>query len=154
MTHLFIIRGISGAGKSTLASTLAEAGRDISADDFMHEVVGDRSTPYTFDHTKLAGSHAWCEAKVQELLTDGSGLPVVVANTFTCRWEMESYIAFCKANNIRFTVCDLFDGGCSDEELAERNHHTTPLVAIQAMRSRYEHDWKNGNPVKPWLRGE
>ena len=32
---------------------------------------------------------------------DGSGKAVVVANTFTCRWEMESYISFCKENNIR-----------------------------------------------------
>ena len=152
-THLFIIRGISGAGKSTLASTLASKGRDISADDFMHEVVGDRTTPYTFDGDKLEASHEWCEAKVKELLTDGTGLPVVVANTFTCRWEMESYISFCKENSILFTVCDLYDGGCSDEQLAERNAHGVPVEGIQRMRGRYEHDWRTANPVKPWLRG-
>jgi predicted kinase len=152
-THLFIIRGISGAGKSTLASTLAPTGRDISADDFMHQVVGDRTTPYTFDGEKLTASHEWCEAKVQELLMDGSGLPVVVANTFTCRWEMESYLLFCKENDIRFTVCDLYDGGCSDQELAARNHHGVPVEGIERMRARYEHNWRTANPVKPWLRG-
>jgi len=153
-THLFIVRGISGAGKSTLASTLASEGRDVSADDFMHEVVGDRTTPYTFDPAKLADSHAWCEAKVKELLTDGAGLPVVVANTFTMRWEMEFYLQLCKDLGVRYTVCDLYDGGCSNEELAERNSHGVPLEGIEKMRARYEHDWANGNPIKPWLRGK
>ena len=132
----------------------SDDGRDISAEVFMHEVVGDRNTPYTFDGDKLEDAHNWCETKVKELLLDNSGLPVVVANTFTMRWEMESYIAFCESNNIRFTVCDLYDGGCSDEELAERNAHGVPVEGIQRMRARYEHNWREGDPRKPWLRGE
>lgn len=151
MTHLFIIRGISGAGKSTLASTLAPEGRDISTDDFFHENF-DRSKPYVFDLARIfdGSAHGWAEAKVKELLTDGTGLPVVIANTFTCRWEMEYYIQLCKELGIRFTVCDLYDGGCTDEELFERNAHGVPLASIQAMRARYEHDWKNGNPENPY----
>ena len=153
--HLFIIRGISGAGKSTLASTLAPVGRDVSTDDFFHEDF-DRSKPYVFNFEciKDGSAHGWAEAKVRELLTDGTGLPVVIANTFTCRWEMEYYIQLSNELGVSLTVCDLYDGGCSDEELFERNAHGVPLQSIKDMRERYEHDWKNGNPVKPWLRGE
>lgn len=152
-SHLFIIRGIAGAGKSTLASTLAPSGRDISTDDFFH-ANQDRTQPYEFDLARIfdGSAHGWAEGRVKELLTDGTGLPVVIANTFTCRWEMEYYIQLCNELGIRFTVCDLYDGGCSDEQLAARNAHGVPLASIQAMRSRYEHDWKNGDPRPPWKR--
>ena len=152
--HLFIIRGISGAGKSTLASTLAPEGRDVSTDDFFHKDF-DRDQPYEFDLNAIidGSAHGWAENRVKELLADGSGLPVVIANTFTQRWEMEFYLQLCKELGIRCTVCDLYDGGCTDEELFERNAHGVPLEGVQKMRARYEHEWRTANPIKPWLRG-
>ena len=152
--HLFIIRGITGSGKSTLASTLAPEGRDISTDDFFHANF-DRSEPYKFDLERIldGSAHGWAEGRVKELLTDGTGLSVVIANTFTQRWEMEYYLQLCKELEVHYTVCDLYDGGCTDEELFERNAHGVPLEGIQKMRARYEHDWRTANPIKPWLRG-
>ena len=49
-------------------------------------------------------------------------------------------------------VHDVYDGGQTDETLAERNVHGVPLEAIQRMRARYESDWENGNPMPPWAR--
>ena len=50
-------------------------------------------------------------------------------------------------------VISLFDGGCTDEELLHRNTHGVPLQAIQGMRERFEHDWKNADPRNPHERG-
>jgi hypothetical protein len=49
-------------------------------------------------------------------------------------------------------VIDLYDGGLTDEALVARNVHFVPWQAIGAMRARYEHDWRNGNPIPPWER--
>ena len=153
MKHLFIIRGISGAGKSTLAQTLVPAGRDIATDDFFHEDQ-DRSKPYEFDRERIfdGSAHGWCESKIRELLSDDTDLPVAVANTFCEYWEFYYYVELAKELGVQFTVCSLFDGGCTDQELFGRNAHGTPLSAIASMRERFEHDWKVGDPVKPWMR--
>ncbi|KAK3281033.1 hypothetical protein CYMTET_11157 [Cymbomonas tetramitiformis] len=50
------------------------------------------------------------------------------------------------------TGCVLADGGCTDEELVERNGHGVALASIQAMRARYEHDWQSGDTRPPWER--
>ena len=65
---------------------------------------------------------------------------------------MEPYILLAKEFNAEFQVIDLFDGGCTDQELFERNVHDVPLETIVAMRARWEHDWEGGNPTPPWLR--
>jgi len=57
-----------------------------------------------------------------------------------------------KRYGYRVAVVSVFDGGCTDEELAERNEHGVPLEGIVKMRERYEHDWKNGDPLPPWER--
>ena len=40
----------------------------------------------------------------------------------------------------------------ADDYFMERNIHGVPLEAIEAMRTRYEDDWQNGNPLAPWER--
>ncbi len=145
MTKLFLIRGLPGSGKSSLASALG-VDIDIAADDFMHENF-DRSLPYIWEGGKVPLSHSWCEDTTFEHLHEGRS--VAVANTFTQRWEMEPYLVFAKENGIHVTVIDLYDGGCSDQELVERNVHGVPVFAFARMRERYEHNWRNGNPIHP-----
>ena len=148
---LFIIRGLPGAGKSTLAQTLVPAGRDLAADDYMHQDL-DRSKPYVFEGAKVRASHDWCESTTKALMSDGTGLPVAVANTFTRRWEFEAYVGMAKECGYGLVVIDLFDGDLSDEALAARNVHGVPLVAFERMRARYEHDWRNADPRPEWER--
>jgi predicted kinase len=143
MLNLFLVRGISGAGKSELTRSLSLT--CLESDQFFLE-NGD----YKFDPTKLGEAHQWCQTRTREILEYGHS--VAISNTFTQRWEMEPYIQIAQELGARLTVVDLFDGGCDDETLSERNVHGVPIEAIAAMRSRYEHDWKNGNPVPPWLR--
>ena len=145
MADLFLVRGISGAGKSTLAHKLSC--EVVSADDFFM-VDGQ----YKFNATALPQAHQWCQSRAEFFLTAGND--VVVANTFCERWEMEPYIAMAKKFKATLTVVNLYDGGLTDSELAARNEHGVNLDGISKMRQRYEHDWKKGNPIAPWLRKE
>jgi predicted kinase len=141
MLNLFLVRGISGAGKSTLTNQLDVV--CFEADQFfMVDGV------YKFDPGKLAEAHQTCQDKTRESLRNS--VSVAVSNTFTQRWEMEPYIQMAKEFGARLTVVDLFDGGCSNEVLASRNAHGTPIEVISKMRQRYEHDWANGKTTPPW----
>ncbi len=163
MAELFIIRGLPGSGKTSLGNKLSLL--LYAADDFFVDAEGR----YKFDPSKLGQAHAQCQENVRKALEFGCE-KVAVTNTFTQRWEIQPYLdivaevnddlAFQAAENgeedefqpIRVTVIDMFDGGLTDEELAVRNIHGVSAAGISAMRSRYEFNWKDGNPVPPWER--
>lgn len=139
MANMYLIRGIPGSGKSTLAKDLGFT--TCEADQFfMVDGV------YQFDPSKLMDAHMQCQNNARELVQAGKNC--IVSNTFSMRWEMQPYIEMAKQYGARLTVVDVFDGGCTDEELANRNVHGVPLAVIKAMRNRWEHDWKNGSPTR------
>lgn len=144
MATLSLIRGLPGSGKSEFCRT---CGSDwtFSADDyFVCEGV------FKFDGNKLREAHAHCEKRTEEKLYVPYAR-VMVANTFSQRWEMEPYFKMAqRVGNVRVHVVDLYDGGLSDEQLAARNVHGVPATTIAKMRSRWEHDWKNGVNQSPW----
>ncbi len=147
---LYIIRGLPGSGKNTLGENLADWNDSrldhevFAADDYFVDDDG----VYRFDPSKLPEAHAQCQENVKRALRSHWAAVVVVANTFTQRWEMEPYLAM----SDEVTVIDLFDAGLTDEALAARNTHGVPVEAIRAMRARYEHSWKDGDPRPPWER--
>jgi predicted kinase len=136
---LFVFRGLPGSGKTTLA-------RQLDLDVFEADQFFMEGGIYRFDPSKLPQAHAECQRQTLECLEAGKSC--VVSNTFTQRWEMQPYIEMAEQTDTRLSVISLFDGGCTDEQLAERNTHGVPLQAIQAMRNRWEHDWKNGSPER------
>ncbi len=148
MRTLTLIRGISGCGKTTLARQLTLGGsrKLLAADDYF---VGDDGV-YHFDPSGLPKAHAWCQEEALSAMEQG--LHVIVHNTFTQRWEMEPYLQMATQYGYQVTVASIYDGGLTDEELAERNEHGVPLAGISQMRERFEHDWRNGNPKPPWER--
>lgn len=139
---LTLVRGLPGAGKSTFAGSEA-----IEADQYFCQ---NKEGEYKFDPKQLKDAHNWCQQRTREQLESSSD--ATVANTFTQRWEMQSYIDMAKELGAELVVHDVYDGGQTDETLAERNVHGVPLEAIQRMRARYESDWGNGNPMPPWAR--
>lgn len=145
MLTLTIIRGLPGAGKSTLAADLG--GPVFAADDFFLDPDG----VYRFDPKLLPQAHAQCQENTRAALARGQN--VSVANTFTQGWEFQPYLKIAKDTGAVVRVIDLFDGGLTDEALAARGLHGVPLAGIRAMRARYEHDWKAGDPRPPWERG-
>lgn len=139
MSTLILVRGLPGAGKSSLFP------KTIAADDYFM-VDGE----YMFDPRQLPHAHADCQSRAEVLLRMVE--QVVVANTFSQRWEIEPYVKIAARAGARLVVADLFDGGLTDMELEARNLHGVPAQVIARMRSRWEHDWRSGNPVPPWER--
>ena len=163
MLNVLLIRGLPGSGKSWLASCISMGKVQttcLEADNYFY----DESLGYQFDPAKLTEAHLWCFQRFLRFLTLLSNPlrvgekfdndMIIVSNTFSCRWEMEKYLEAAKKRDIQVKVIDLFDNGMTDEELVKRNIHDVPIETIQAMRSRWEHDWKNGNPLPPWEREE
>lgn len=145
MQTITLVRGISGCGKTTLAQQLALGGNRklVAADDFFM-----KDGAYCFEPSRLPDAHAWCQQVAADSIREGKH--VIVHNTFTQRWEMEPYLKMAADSGCRVTVVSLYDGGCTDEELAERNSHGVPLAGIRSMRGRWEHNWREGNPLPPW----
>jgi len=142
--QLLIIRGLPGSGKSRLGAR--QDCMMVAADDHFY----DENGVYRFNPKDLPAAHANCLNTTRACLECGND--VVVHNTFSCRWEIQPYLDLAEETNSLVVVVDLFDGGLTDEELFERNTHGVPLETIRAMRARWEHDWRIGNPLPPWER--
>lgn len=123
---LYIFRGLPGSGKSTYARKLA-AELGIS-DHYEADMFFEKDGTYTFDRKKIQEAHAWCQQKTQTALE--AGRSVVVANTFTQKWEMEFY--FNLANRLGIPV---------EIQTCEGNYqnvHGVPQEIIEKMRKRFE----------------
>jgi len=151
VTTLYLIRGLPGTGKTTMGEKLIRYTRAhpswndgimVAADDYFYCEDG----VYRFDPKLLPLAHADCQFRASIGLRDGKD--VVVHNTFSQRWEMQEYIDMAEKSGVRLVVLDLFDAGCTDEQLTERNSHGVPLHAIQRMRERWEHDWRAATPTQ------
>lgn len=145
---LILIRGLPGAGKSEMSRLFD--GPVFAADDYFYERGEGR---YDFDPRLLPQAHQQCQERTLLALSDG-GCTVIVTNTFSQRWELEPYLKMAEDGSHGVWVIDLFDGGLTNSQLAARGLHGVPVEGIAAMRSRWEHDWRNGDPVAPWLRGK
>lgn len=123
--HLHLIRGLPGSGKSTLARAYAARGYvHLEADDFFIQPDGR----YQFDPSQIGAAHAWCRSQVAIALAAGRN--VVVANTFTRRWEIAPY----------YELAALY-GAVATEETAGgtwENVHGVPPAVVEAMRARWE----------------
>jgi predicted kinase len=126
---LYIVRGIPGSGKSTFAKTLG--GKHIEADQYF--VDGDGN--YNFDGSKIKLAHEYCRLKTKawmEINKDQvSEDKIVVSNTFTQEWEMESYFELAKefGYSVFTIVVENRHGGT--------NVHNVPEDKIEQMKNRF-----------------
>jgi len=132
---LILIRGLPGSGKTTLATAIQEEGdADMwAADDFFVNDSGE----YVFEPWRLAAAHSCCQMNVDASMNAGKPR-IIVHNTFTRLWEFVAYDKMAVDHGYRVVIINCYDGGCTDEQLAERNTHGVPLETIKNMRERWE----------------
>lgn len=124
-TELVIIRGPSGFGKSTLANNefVSQGFKHLESDMFF--MVGNE---YKFNPGKLKDAHGWCQKQTELLLRTGH--KVVVANTFTQKWEMQFYLDLAAKLGITPRIIRM------TKEYG--NTHNVPIEAVQKMIARME----------------
>lgn len=83
---------------------------------------------YHFEASKLARAHGWCQEKAK--LNLEAGRDVVVANTFTCLWEMRPYLDMARRLGVAHYVIEA-NGDYGSV-------HGVPAEVIERMRNRWE----------------
>lgn len=122
---LVICRGICGAGKSTFAKTLG--GQHYEADMYF---IDPTTGEYKFDGTKIKNAHAWCLDRVKTDMAVARE-KIVVSNTFTQEWEMESYFELAKQYGYKvFSII-------VENRHEGINQHGVPEDKIEQMKNRF-----------------
>ena len=128
---LILLRGLPGSGKSTIGDIIlftAQNNQDVlSADNFFI----DREGNYIFDATRLKEAHNDCQQKCAERMKMQFS-KIVVANTFTQEWEMETY--FEMADRYRYRVHSLI----VENRHGGQNIHDVPEDKVEQMKNRFE----------------
>ena len=121
---LYIVRGIPGSGKSTFAKTLSD--NHYEADMYFL----DQESNYVFDGTKVKNAHAWCLDRVKTDMAVARE-KIVVSNTFTQEWEMESYFELAKQYGYKvFSII-------VENRHEGINQHGVPEDKIEQMKNRF-----------------
>ncbi len=128
MKELFLLRGLPGSGKSTLAKTLVKK-------DYCHKEADmffiDGDGNYKFEPSKIKDAHKWCQEEV-DFIMKYEHSPVVVSNTFTQEWEMESYYKLAEQYGYKVfsIIVENRHGGV--------NEHGVPTDKLEQMKNRFE----------------
>jgi tRNA uridine 5-carbamoylmethylation protein Kti12 len=132
MGDLILLRGLPGSGKTTLGKTIlswfSSTEPDvISADDYFVDEKGN----YNFDVTKLKEAHADCQRRCAFKMKNELSR-IVVANTFTQKWEMDIYFEMAERYNymIHTVIVENRHGG--------KNVHDVPDEKLEQMKNRFE----------------
>lgn len=125
MPEIVLIRGVSGSGKSTIAKQQYEPKGyiHIEADQFF-----EHNGKYTYNPKLQSFAHKVAQRRTEAAMKRSKD--IVVANTFTCKWEMEPYEEMAKKYNYPITII-----------IAKGNYpsvHGVPLEKIEEQRQRFE----------------
>lgn len=129
---LILLRGLPGSGKTTLGKvilqTLSTDTPDVlSADDYFMDEKGN----YIFDGSKLKEAHNDCQVRCANKMKLNINR-IVVANTFTQEWEMDTY--FEMANRYHYRVHSIIVENRHDNV----NIHDVPEEKIRDMKKRFK----------------
>ena len=123
MKKLYCISGWSGSGKTTYAKSLGLKYHFEADDYFLIDGV------YCFVPSYIGAAHAYCLAKTEHAMKTGED--IVVANTFTRKWEREPYYKLAEqyGYSVEFKV---MTGNY-------KNVHNVPDVVVEKQKARFEY---------------
>jgi predicted kinase len=129
MKELFLLRGLPGSGKSTLAKMLVGEKDYCHKEADMYFMDGDGN--YKFQPSKIKEAHKWCQEEI-EFAMKYEHSPVVVSNTFTQKWEMDSYydLAIMYGYRVHSLIVENRHNGV--------NEHNVPEEKLVQMKNRFE----------------
>jgi len=145
MKRMIIIRGISGVGKTTMANAMKEAWRKLaeepkrdvtlcSADDFFTKSDGT----YAYVPSQIGQAHQICMCSVIEAIAEDKD--VIIHNTFSKRWELESYVKLGKLHKYNILILAIMPENEEQLQAAiRRSQHAVPEEIIRRMHSQFEH---------------
>jgi predicted kinase len=129
---LILLRGLPGSGKSSLGEIILHCPGSnspdvLSADNFFMDDKGN----YNFDATKIKQAHNDCQQKCAERMKLEISR-IVVANTFTEKWEMDSYYEM--AERYKYRVHSVI----VENRHESKNIHNVPDEKLEQMKNRFE----------------
>lgn len=129
---LILLRGLPGSGKSSLGEIILHCPGSnspdvLSADNFFIDDKGN----YNFDATKIKQAHNDCQQKCAERMKLEISR-IVVANTFTEKWEMDSYYEM--AERYKYRVHSVI----VENRHESKNIHNVPDEKLEQMKNRFE----------------
>ena len=131
--QVYIVRGCPGSGKSTLARKIAnlhslenKVAKIFETDNYFME-----NGEYKFNPSKLKENHAKCFNDFLDALNDRHVDVVIVANTFTRKWEYVNYSDAAKDSGYEVTML-IANGNY-------KNVHNVPDDVVQKMKNRFEY---------------
>jgi predicted kinase len=125
MKNIYLVRGLPGSGKTTFAKTIG--GLHIEADMYFT----DENGVYNYEPTKIKNAHNWCQDVVEEWMREEQD-KIVVSNTFTQEWEMDSYYKIAEQYGYRVTSVIV------ENRHNGKNEHGVPEDKIEIMKNRFE----------------
>jgi len=125
MKELYLLRGLPGSGKSTLAKSIS----DVHYEADMYFVNADGE--YVFNPALLKDAHNWCQTMTR-MAMEYNTPKVVVSNTFTQEWEMETYYKL--AEDYGYVVFSLV----VENRHGGINEHGVPEDKLLQMKNRFE----------------
>ena len=124
---LILLRGLPGSGKSTVAKLFGDDACHYEADMFFIRPDGE----YRFDPIRIKDAHNWCRHKTMEAMKAGHPT-VIVSNTFTQEWEMETYYELAK--ELDYQVVSLI----VENRHGGKNIHDCPEDKVEIMKNRFQ----------------